>query len=102
VALFPGPAGATRAQLNGEAWAALARSHSLLQELEPAAEALLVNRSAGRRDHYRVSTDHCYALAGLLRTRWRGLAGGEEAWAAIDDYFADLERTAAPERVRHA
>jgi hypothetical protein len=101
VALFPGPAGATRSQLSAEAWSMLAAKHPLLDELEPAAEALLVNRSGGRRDHYRVSTDHCYALAGLMRSHWRGLAGGEEAWAAIDRYFADLDANVA-RRAGHA
>ncbi|HEX4711174.1 DUF5947 family protein [Phenylobacterium sp.] len=102
LALFPGPAGATRSQLSGEVWAGLAQKYSLLEELEPGAEALLVNRSGGRRDHYRVSTDHCYALAGLMRAHWRGLAGGEEAWAAVDGYFADLDRTAGKGRAVHA
>ncbi len=102
VALFPGPAGATRSQLSGDVWAELARKYPLLEDLEPSAEALLVNRSSGRRDHYRVSTDHCYALAGLMRTHWRGLAGGERAWAAIDLYFADLDRTVGRERAAHA
>lgn len=101
VALFPGPAGATRSQLSGEVWSQLEARYPLLGELAPGAEALLVNRSAGRRDHYRVSTDHCYALAGLMRAQWRGLAGGEAAWAAIDRYFADLDRSAAG-RAAHA
>jgi hypothetical protein len=93
IALFPGPAGATRSQLSSEAWLALTAKYSLLNELSPATEALLINRAGGKRDHYRVSTDHCYALTGLLRTRWRGLTGGAEAWAAIDSYFADLAQT---------
>lgn len=95
MALFPGPAGATSAQLSAETWADLAGRYPLLGDLEPAAEALLVDRAGGRRRCYRVSVDHCYALAGLMRSRWRGLSGGEEAWAAIEGYFADLDRSAA-------
>ena len=100
--LFPGPAGATRSQLSADVWCHLAEKYPLLDDLEPSAEALLVNRSNGRRDHYRVSTDHCYALAGLMRAHWRGLAGGEEAWSAIDGYFADLDKTARQRRAAHA
>ncbi|HEX4533115.1 MAG TPA: DUF5947 family protein [Rhizomicrobium sp.] len=101
MALFPGPAGATHSQLSTEAWAILAERYPLLDQLDPGTEALLVNRSNGRRDHYRVSTDHCYALTGLLRTRWRGLNGGEEAWSAIDGYFAELTK-ASPAGEVHA
>jgi len=99
-ALFPGPAGTTRSQLSIEVWTNLVGKYPLLGELTPGAEAILVNRSRGRRDHYRVSTDHCYALAGLMRTRWRGLAGGPEAWEAIETYLQDLDRTA--QRAPHA
>lgn len=102
VALFPGPAGTTRSQLNPELWSDLTARYAVLAELEPGAEALLVNRSKGRRDHYLVSTDHCYALAGLLRTRWRGLTGGEEAWSAIDGYFAELNAMARGSPASHA
>jgi hypothetical protein len=102
VALFPGPAGATRSQLSPEVWRDLARRYRLLDELEPGAEALLVNRSGGRRDHYRVSTDHCFALAGLMRTHWRGLAGGPAAWDAIGRWFADLDGRTAAGNAAHA
>jgi hypothetical protein len=102
VALFPGPAGATRSPLSAEVWADIAEKYPLLRDLDPGTEALLVNRSNGRRDYYRVSTDHCYALTGLMRSRWRGLAGGEEAWSAIDGYFAELAGAAMRTGARHA
>lgn len=102
LALFPGPAGATRSQLSADVWLALTAKYPLLGELEPSTEALLVNRSSGRRDYYRVSTDHCYTMAGLMRTHWRGLAGGEQAWAAIDAYFATLGQTTTQRRPAHA
>jgi hypothetical protein len=102
MAMFPGPGGAMRSQLSVQVWSALAERYPLLDELAPGAEALLVNRSSGRRDHYRVSTDHCFALTGLMRTHWRGLAGGEEAWAAIDRYFSELDQAAVARRVAHA
>ncbi|CAN2536655.1 DUF5947+protein [Methylocapsa aurea] len=102
IAMFPGPAGATRSQLSADVWSELAERYPVLGELAPGAEALLVNRSSGRRDHYRVSTDHCYALTGLMRARWRGLTGGEEAWAAIDQYFTELDHATTPGGVAHA
>jgi hypothetical protein len=59
--------------------------------LAPDVEALLVNRTKRKREYYRVSIDHCFALAGLIRTRWRGLSGGGEVWDAISSYFARLQ-----------
>jgi len=91
VAIYPGPAGATESLLNHDAWQRLAASNPVLVELAPDVEALLVNRVGGARDHYRVPIDHCYALVGLIRQRWRGLSGGAEAWQAIGDFFARLQ-----------
>jgi hypothetical protein len=53
-------------------------------------EALLVNRIDGAREYYRVPIDRCFALVGLIRTCWRGLSGGAEAWQAIRHFFAEL------------
>jgi hypothetical protein len=52
-------------------------------------EALLVNRARGTRQHFLVPIDDCYRLAGLIRTRWRGLSGGEEVWKEIDRFFEE-------------
>ena len=54
------------------------------ERLEPDVEALLVNRARGAREHWIVPIDDCYALVGLMRTRWRGLSGGAEVWAEIE------------------
>ena len=61
-----------------------------MADLEPDVEALLVNRIDGAREYYRVPIDRCFALVGLIRTRWRGLSGGAEAWQAIHEFFAGL------------
>jgi hypothetical protein len=90
VALYPGPAGATESLLDLESWSGLVASNPALAELQPDVEALLVNRTKGRRDYYRVPIDRCYLLVGLLRTHWRGLSGGAEAWEAIERFFARL------------
>ena len=80
VAIYPSPAGPTESLLSLEAWNDLAERNPVLAELEPDVEALLVNRTQGAREYYRVSIDRCYALVGLIRKRWRGLSGSAEAW----------------------
>ena len=90
VAFYPGPAGPTELLLDLQAWARLVASNPLLAELEPDCEALLVNRVRNAREYFQAPIDRCYALVGLIRTKWRGLSGGDEAWTAIDGFFAGL------------
>lgn len=92
VALYPGPAGATESQLSLTAWDELVAANPVLGQLEPDVEALLVNRIDGAREYYRLPIDQCYALVGLMRSHWRGLSGGEEAWAAIRHFFEGLRK----------
>ena len=92
IALYPGPAGATESLLGLDAWEELVASNPALADLEPDVEALLVNRIDGAREYYRVPIDRCFALVGLIRTRWRGLSGGAEAWQAIHNFFAGLRQ----------
>ena len=68
----------------------------MLGELEPDVEALLVNRARGARDHWLVPIDECYALVGLIRTRWRGFTGGQEVWEEIGRFFEQLDRRSKP------
>lgn len=96
MAFYPSPMGPTESQLGLDAWAEIERSNPILETLEPDVEALLVNRARGARRHWLVPIDECYALVGLIRTRWRGLSGGSEVWEAIDVFFADLERRSKP------
>jgi hypothetical protein len=90
IALYPSPAGATEALVPLESWEMLVEDNSLLRDLRPDVEALLVNRLGERREHYRVGIDKCYELVGLIRTHWRGLSGGPAVWEAIDRFFAGL------------
>jgi Family of unknown function (DUF5947) len=46
VAMYPSPAGATESELHFETWSRLADMNPVLKELEPDAEALIVNRTA--------------------------------------------------------
>jgi Family of unknown function (DUF5947) len=94
VAFYPGPAGPTESLLDLHAWTQLVASNPILAELEPDIEGLLVNRVNNVREYYQAPIDRCYALVGLIRTKWRGLSGGEVAWKAIDGFFADLRERA--------
>lgn len=96
IALYPGPMGATESQLGLEAWPELEAANPVLLGLEPDVEALLVNRSRGARQQWLVPIDHCYALVGLIRTRWKGLSGGGEVWEEIGRFFDELDRRAKP------
>jgi hypothetical protein len=95
IAAFPGPAGATTALVNPEAWNAIAARHPGLEDLQPDVEAWLVNRMSAEPLHYRVSIDHCYRLAGLVRSRWSGVGGGPQVAEAITEFFRTLEDQAA-------
>jgi hypothetical protein len=94
VALYPGPMGATESLLALEHWERLVGDNPVLSEMEPDVEALLVDRTLGSRDGWLVPIDACYELVGLIRTRWKGLAGGREVWDAIEDFFEGLRRRA--------
>jgi hypothetical protein len=89
-AFYPSPAGATESLLGLHAWTQLVADNPTLSDLQPDVEALLVNHTKGCREYYRVPIDKCYLLVGLIRTHWRGLSGGSEAWDAIDGFFARL------------
>ena len=102
-ALYPGPAGGTQSLLELTAWDELVADNPELAQLQPDVEALLVNRTEGARDYYRVPIDQCYALTGLIRARWRGLSGGAQAWDAIHRFFAALKANGrVPEGLLHA
>ncbi len=90
LALYPGPAGPTESLLTLDAWSGLVAHNPVLTELEPDVEALLVNRVNGAHEYYALPIDRCYALVGLIRTHWDGIAGGEDAWKAIGGFFTSL------------
>jgi hypothetical protein len=90
VAYYPSPAGPTESLLDLGAWEEIERANPVLSDLEPDVEALLVNRSRGARDYFLVPIEDCYALVGVIRTRWRGLTGGSEVWDEIKGFFDGL------------
>jgi hypothetical protein len=94
LAFYPGPMGATESLLGLEAWAALEDRNPVLRTLAEDVEALLVHRARGARRHHIVPISDCYELAGLIRTRWRGLTGGREVWEEIGRFYERLDRRA--------
>lgn len=86
VTCYPGPAGATESQLPLELWNGLLQAAG---PLEPDVEALLVRRTAGRREAFVVPITSCYELIGRIRRSWRGFGGGT-AVAVIDAFFDAL------------
>jgi len=92
VAFYPGPMGAAESLLELNAWEAIEQANPELADMEPDVEALLVNRARGARDHWLVPIDECYALVGLIRTRWRGLTGGKDVWEEIGRFCSALDR----------
>jgi hypothetical protein len=93
-AIYPSPAGGLESALSKEAWSTLIAANPSLADIEPYVEALLVNRIKSARDYYRVSIDRCYALVGVIRTRWRGLSGGADVWDDVRDFFDALNQSA--------
>jgi len=87
VAFYPSPAGATESELPLDAWVRVLAANPAVADVEPDVEALLVDRGSGA---YPVPIDVCYELVGLVRLHWKGFDGGEEAWTAIDAFFAAL------------
>ena len=95
VGLYPSPAGATESELDLDAWGRLVAANPVLEDLDPDAEALIVNRMATPHAHVIAPLDDCYRLVGLVKATWEGITGGSEMRAAVDRYFDDLRATAA-------
>ena len=110
VCFYPGPAGAAETELPLDAWDAVVAANPELSALRPDVEALLIRMPdlhAGPGDVarngpgpdagpdadaecYLVPIDCCYELVGRLRRTWRGFDGGQEARAAVADFFATV------------
>jgi hypothetical protein len=101
VAFYPSPAGATESELALEAWEPLVRANPILEQLEPDAEALVVNRLAEPAQNVILPIDQCYALVGLIKSRWQGISGGGAIEEAVPQFFAAIRArsAAAPEAV---
>ncbi|MEV0201803.1 DUF5947 family protein [Nonomuraea sp. NPDC050691] len=89
---YPSPGGPVESPLEPSLWRRLEEANPVLRRLTPDVEALLVNRTGGAAEHWIVPVDDCYRLVGLLRTHWKGLAGGPRVWDAVGDFFTELRR----------
>jgi hypothetical protein len=94
VAFYPSPAGTTECELDLGPWRQLVASNPVLETLEPDAEALIVNRLGGARQHAIVPIDECYRLVGLVRVSWEGISGGAGMETAVARFFAETEEQA--------
>jgi len=94
VAFYPSPAGATESELSLDAWEALVKANPVLEELDPDAEALIVNRLSDPPQFAIAPIDVCYGLVGLIKSRWEGISGGAALDRAVPDFFAELRTKA--------
>lgn len=92
---YPSPGGAIESLMSVSCWEEIVAANPILKALTPEVEALLVNRTSGAREYYRVSIDECYKLIGLVRMHWRGFSGGD-AWTELSRYFAALQERGKP------
>ena len=98
VAFSPSPAGATESELALDAWQRVLAACPGLETLVPDVEAVLVR---GGRD---VDGLTCHIgpldagdeLVGRMRQTWRGVDGGQEARAAMAEFFAVVEERSRP------
>jgi hypothetical protein len=102
VAFYPSPAGATESLLALDTWDEVVASNSILKQMRPDVEALLVNRVGASHgvaaEYYIVPIDECYKLVGVIRLHWHGLSGGTEMWREIGKFFAELKQKASVPR----
>jgi hypothetical protein len=83
-----------------ESWQALVERNPVLEQLDPDAEALVVNRLSRPHEHAIVPIDDCYALVGLIKSRWEGISGGSAIEQAVPEFFAAIRaRTARSSEV---
>jgi hypothetical protein len=67
----------------------------VLDDLDPDAEGLIVNRLADPHLHVIAPLDDCYRLVGLIKATWEGISGGPAMEAAVERYFDGLRATAS-------
>lgn len=96
VATFPGRAGIVESFVPLRAWSELEQRHPVIKGILPEVEALLIRRTSRHQDYFQVSIDHCFELAGLLRSSEAPLASPE--LAVVQGFFARLEEQTGQSR----
>jgi hypothetical protein len=94
VAFYPSPAGATESELALEPWEALVERNPVLADLDTDAEALVANRLTEPAQYVIAPIDDCYALVGLIKSRWEGISGGDAIAQAVPRFFAAMRARA--------
>lgn len=96
-AAYPSPAGPVRAEIEPDAWDAFAGALPLARHVEQDVEALVLRRRRdGRRECFVAPIDACFGLVGAIRSRWKGIEGGDDVRATIDAFFEELRKRARP------
>lgn len=90
VAFYPGPDGATEADLPPDLWSDIVAASPALGAMVPDVEALLVEKTAGGCDGYLAPIDACYELVGSIRQHWKGVDGGPEVRERVRAFFDGL------------
>lgn len=90
LAFYPSPAGATESELDLGAWQELVRRNPELANLDQDAEALVANRLSDPHQYVILPIDQCYALVGLIKSRWEGISGGSALDQAVPAFFEQL------------
>ena len=94
VAFYPSPAGATESELDLDAWGALTALNPLLDDLEPEAETLILERIHKPPRAAITPTDEAYRLVGMIKASWEGISGGSAVEQAIGGFFEQLRERA--------
>jgi hypothetical protein len=87
VAFYPSPAGATESELSLDVLGRAGRAQPVLEHLDP-----MPRRSSSTAPPSPTSTrslpiDDCYALVGLIKSRWEGISGGAAIEQAVPEFF---------------
>jgi Family of unknown function (DUF5947) len=102
-AMYPSPGGAIESDINLSRCEDSFTGHRRLMAMKPEVEALIVNRVSETPMYFIAPIDECYRLTGVIRTKWRGLSGGTDVWAAVTEFFHALKQKAGSiPGVRHA
>ena len=96
VATFPGRSGIIEAFVPSRAWSELERRFDAVKHILPDVEALLVRRTSRHQDYFRVSVDHCFELARLLRSADAPLSSPE--LAVVQSFFVRLDEQCGNKR----
>ena len=74
------------------------QANPVLDQLDPDAEALIINRLAEPAQYVIAPIDVSYALVGLIKSRWEGISGGDALESAVPEFFEAIRARATRAR----